>query len=144
MWQRIQTLYIAIATGLVVALFFSIKSFTVGPGGAHIDEVKYISFVPYLVLLVVAGLLQLIAVFTFNVRVLQMRTAVLAALILLGLQGWLVFDYLTAAEGVIFRWTAVFPVVAAILDFIAARFILRDQLLVESITRLRSRKRNRK
>ena len=143
MWQRIQTLYIAIATGLVVALFFSIKSFTVGPGSAHIDEVKYISFVPYLVLLVVAGLLQLIALFTFNVRVLQMRTAVLAALILLGLQGWLVFDYLTAAEGVIFRWTAVFPVVAAILDFIAARFILRDQLLVESITRLRSRKRRK-
>jgi len=144
MWQRIQTLYLAVATALVVTLFFSVKSFTVGPGGAHLDEVKYVSFIPYLILLIVAGLLQLISLVTFNVRVFQMRTAVLAGLILLGLQGWLVFDYLTAADGVIFRWTAVLPILAAILDFISARLILRDQLLVESISHLRSRKKNKK
>ena len=144
MWQRIQTLYLAIATGLVVTLFFGVKSFTVGPGGAHADEVKYISFIPYLILLIVAGLLQLIALFTFNVRVLQMRTAVLAGLVLLGLQAWLAIDYFAAPDQVVFKWTAVFPAVAAILDFIAARYILRDQLLVESITRLRSRKKNHK
>lgn len=141
MWQRIQTLYLAIATGLVVALFFCVKSFSVGTGGAHVDEVKYISFIPYAILLVIATLLQLIALLTFSVRVLQMRTAVLSALILLGLQGWLVFDYLTAADGVLFSWTAVFPLLAAILDFMAARRILMDQLIVESSSRLRSRKR---
>lgn len=144
MWQRIQTLYLAIAAALVATLFFSVKSFSVGPGGAHVDEVKYIAFIPYLILLIVAAILQLMALVTFNVRVFQMRTAVLAGLVLLGLQGWLVFDYLVAPDGVLFRWTAVLPVVAAILDFIAARHILRDQLLVESITRLRSRKKNRK
>ena len=141
MWQRIQTLFLAIATALVVTLFFCVKSFMVGPGGAHIDEVKYISFIPYTILLVIATILQVIALFTFNVRVLQMRTAVLSALILLGLQGWLVFDYMTAADGVLFRWTAILPLLAAILDFMAARRILRDQLLVESISHLRSRKR---
>ena len=144
MWQRIQTLYLAVATALVAALFFSVKSFSVGPGGSHVDEVKYIAFIPYLILLIVAGALQLISLLTFNVRVFQMRTAVLAGLVLLGLQGWLVFDYLTAADGAVFKWTAVLPVVAAILDFIAARHILRDQLLVESISRLRSRKKNGK
>lgn len=144
MWQRIQTLYLAIAAALVAVLFFSVKSFSVGTGGAHVDEVKYIDFIPYLILLIVAGALQLFALFTFKVRVFQMRTAVLAGLILLGLQGWLVFDYLTAPDGVVFRWTAVLPLIAAILDFIAARHILRDQLLVESITRLRSRKKNGK
>ena len=144
MWQRIQTLYLAIAAALVATLFFSVKSFSLGPGGAHVDEVKYIAFIPYLILLIVAAILQLMALVTFNVRVFQMRTAVLAGLVLLGLQGWLVFDYLVAPDGVLFRWTAVLPVVAAILDFIAARHILRDQLLVESITRLRSRKKNRK
>ena len=140
MWQRIQTLYLAVALGLVAILFFSVKSFMVGTGGSHIDEVKYVSFIPYLILLIVVCLLQLIALMTFKVRVLQMRTAVLAALVLLGLQGWLAFDYLTAADGVLFRWTAVLPLVAAILDFISARLILRDQLIVESSTRLRSRK----
>ena len=141
MWQRIQTLYLAVATGLVVALFFCVKSFMVGSGGSHVEEVKYISFVPYAILLVVAAILQIIALLTFRARVLQMRTAVLSALILLGLQGWLVFDYLTAADGVLFHWTAILPLLAAILDFMAARRILRDQLLVESMSRLRSRKR---
>ena len=141
MWQRIQTLYLAVALGLVVTLFFCVKSFMMGPGGSHIEEVKYISFIPYAILLAIATILQVIALLTFSVRVLQMRTAVLSALILLGLQGWLVFDYLTAADGVLFRWTAILPLLAAILDFMAARRILRDQLLVESISRLRSRKR---
>ena len=73
-----------------------------------------------------------------------MRTAVLAGLLLLALQGWLAVDYFAAAEGVIFRWTAVLPIISAILDFMAARCIFRDQLLVESITRLRSKKKNHK
>ena len=144
MWQRIQTLYLAIATGLVVALFFCVKSFSLGPGGAHVGELKYIQFFPDLTLLILVGLLQLIALGTFNVRVLQMRTAVLSGLLLIALQAWLAVDYFTAADGVVFKWTAVFPILAAILDFMAARNILRDQLLVESITRLRSRKKNHK
>lgn len=144
MWQRIQTLYLAIAAGLIVALYFCVKSFSLGPGGSHVDETKYIQSFPYLVLLILATVLHLIALGTFNVRVLQMRTAVLAGLLLLALQGWLAFDYFTAGEGVIFKWTAVFPILAAILDFMAARCILRDQLLVESISHLRSRKKNHK
>ena len=144
MWQRIQTLYLAVATGLVVALFFCVKSFSLGPGGAHVDELKYIQFFPYLTLLILTGLLQLIALGSFNVRVLQMRTAVLSGLLLIALQAWLAVDYFTAADGVVFKWTAIFPVLAAILDFMAARNILRDQLLVESISRLRSRKKNHK
>ncbi len=144
MWQRIQTLYLAVATGLVVALFFCVKSFSLGPGGAHVDELKYIQFFPYLTLLILTGLLQLIALGSFNVRVLQMRTAVLSGLLLIALQAWLAVDYFTAADGVVFKWTAIFPVLAAILDFMAARNILSDQLLVESISRLRSRKKNHK
>ena len=144
MWQRIQTLYLALATGLVVALYFCVKSFSVGPEGAHVDELKYTQFIPYLILLIIITLLQVIALGSYKVRVLQMRTAVLAGLLLLALQGWLAVDYFFAADGVIFRWTAIFPLLAAILDFIAARLIFRDQLLVESISRLRSRKKNHK
>lgn len=143
MWQRIQTLYLAIAAGLIAVLFFGVKSFTIGPGGAHVDEIRYTASFPYLTLLILAAILQLIALTTFKVRVLQMRTAVLAGLILVALQGWLAVDYFFADEGVLFRWTAILPLVAAVLDFISARYILRDQLIVESITRLRSRKKNK-
>ncbi len=144
MWQRLQTLYLCIATGLIVALFFSVKAFTLGPGGVHSVELTYIKYTPYLILLILIAILQLLAVFTFNARVFQMRTAVLSAILMIALQAWIGVDYFTADMELIFRFTAVFPLVAAILNFIAARYILRDQLLVESVSHLRSRKKNHK
>ena len=141
MWQRVQTLYLMIASALVVALFFSVKAFVFGPDGTHAQEFRYIAYTPYLILLIVVALLQVIALTTFKVRVLQMRTAVLAALILVALQGWLAVDFFTADKTVVFRWTAVFPLVAALLDVWAARAIFRDQLLVESLSSLRKRRR---
>ncbi len=141
MWQRVQTLYLMIASALVAALFFSVKAFVFGPDGTHAQEFRYIAYTPYLILLIVVALLQVIALTTFKVRVLQMRTAVLAALILVALQGWLAVDFFTADKTVVFRWTAVFPLVAALLDVWAARAIFRDQLLVESLSSLRKRRR---
>jgi hypothetical protein len=141
MWQRVQTLYLMIASALVAALFFSIKAFVFGPDGTHAQEFRYIAYTPYLILLLVVALLQVIALTTFKVRVLQMRTAVLSALILVALQGWLAVDFFTADKSVVFRWTAVFPLVAALLDVWAARAIFRDQLLVESLSSLRKRRR---
>ena len=141
MWQRVQTLYLMIASALVAALFFSVKAFVFGPDGTHAQEFRYIAYTPYLILLIVVALLQVIALTTFKVRVLQMRTAVLAALILVALQGWLAVDFFTADKTVVFRWTAIFPLVAALLDFWAARAIFRDQLLVESLSSLRKRRR---
>lgn len=144
MWQRLQTLYLCIATGLIVALFFSVKAFTLGPGGVHSVELTYIKYTPYLILLILITILQLLAVFTFNARVFQMRTAVLSAILMIALQAWIGVDYFTADKEWIFKFTAVFPLVAAILNFIVARLILRDQLLVESVSHLRSRKKNHK
>lgn len=144
MWQRLQTLYLCLATGLVVALFFSVKAFTLGPGGVHAAELTYVKYTPYLILLILITILQLLAVFTFNARVFQMRTAVLAAILMIALQAWIGVDYFTADKEWIFKFTAVFPLVAAILNFIAARYVLRDQLLVESVSHLRSRKKNHK
>ena len=141
MWQRVQTLYLMIASALVAALFFSVKAFVFGPEGTHAQEFRYIAYTPYLILLIVIALLQIIALTTFKVRVLQMRTAVLAALILVALQAWLAVDFFTADKALVFRWTAVFPLVAALLDVWAARAIFRDQLLVESLSSLRKRRR---
>ena len=36
MWQRIQTLYFAIATGLVASMFFSNIATVIGPGGEEL------------------------------------------------------------------------------------------------------------
>ena len=133
MWQRIQTLYLFLATGLVVSLFFCTKA----------GDVPYTDYWPYLVLLIVTGFLQVMALTTYKHRVFQMRTAVLSAIILIGLQGWLVYDFISTHNNPVFHVSAVFPIVAVILDFLAARSILADELLVRSADRLRSAKRKK-
>ena len=141
MWQRIQTLYLAIATALIVTLFFSDKAVIFGTGGEIARAYTYVYYTPYLILLIVIALLDLLAVTTFKNRIFQMRTAVLAALVTLALQGWLAVDYFTAADNLVFKWTAIFPLAAAILDLMGARSIYSDQLMVESFRSLRKRKR---
>ena len=133
MWQRIQTLYLFLATGLVVSLFFCMKA----------GDVPYTDYWPYLVLLIVTGFLQVMALTTYKHRVFQMRTAVLSAIILVGLQGWLVYDFISTHNNPVFHVSAVFPIVAVILDFLAARSILADELLVRSADRLRAAKRKK-
>ncbi len=133
MWQRIQTLYLLLATGLVVSLFFCTKA----------GDIPFTEYWPYLVLLIVTGFLQVMALTTYKHRVFQMRTAVLSAIILVGLQGWLVYDFISTHNDPVFHVTAVFPVVAVILDFLAARSILADELLVRSADRLRAAKRKK-
>ena len=105
---------------------------------------SYIEYLPYLILLIVISLLNLLALTTYKVRVFQMRTAVLSALITLALQIWLAVDFVYTHEAMIFKITAVFPIVAVILDFMAARGIMADQLLIESAYHLRKSRRERR
>lgn len=144
MWQRIQTLYLLLSTVLVGLLFFVNKAVIPAADGAVAQEITYTVYTPYLILLIIITLLHLIALTTFRVRVLQMRTAMFAALVTLGLQAWLAVDYFTADPGVVFRVSVLFPLAAIVLDVLAARSILADQLMVESVARLRSRRKNGK
>ena len=123
MWQRIQTLYLLIASGLLVAMYFQ-------PYGTG-----------FIILFSIALAAQLLAIVALKSRTLQMRLSNLAALLLLGLQIWMAVSYFTADPRPSLSFTAIFPIVAAILDFLAASAILRDELLVRSASRLRSSKR---
>ena len=134
MWQRIQTLYLLVATGLVASLFFCTKA----------GDITFTEYWPYLVLLVVIAFLQVLATTTWKHRIVQMRTAVLSAIILIAFQGWLVYDFIASHNTPVFHLPAVFPIGAAILDFLAARSILADEMIVRSASRLRAAKRNKK
>ena len=145
MWQRIQTLYLAVSTALLFILFFSDALTVTAPDGLH--HVTYLGFhKPYFgILLGILFAMTVLALVTFKVRILQMRLATLAGLVALGMTGWLAYFYFTAAENVTFKWTILFPLIAAICDFLAARGCFQDQLMVESAYRIRdSRKRDRK
>ncbi len=133
MWQRVQTLYLAIATALVAALFFCNKA----------GDISFVSYWPYLVLIILITLLNVLALTTFRIRVFQVRTAVLSALLTLALQVWLVVDFVVTGNNPVFHVPAIFPLLAVILDIMAARAIWADELLVRSSSRLRSSRRKK-
>ena len=146
MWQRIQTLYLAVSTALLFILFFSDALSVTAPDGLH--HVTYLGFnKPYFgILLGILFAMTVLALVTLKVRILQMRLATLAGLVALGMTGWLAYFYFKMPKDVVvFHWTAIFPLIAAICDFLAARGCFQDQLLVESAYRIReSRKRDHK
>lgn len=130
MWQRVQTLYLLISTALIASMFFSDKA----------EGIRYIEYAPYLILLIIITLLNVIALTTYRFRILQFRTAILVSLIDLAFQAWLAVDYFAESE-LVFRFTAIFPLVAVILNVLAARGIWADELMVRSAGRLRAAKR---
>lgn len=133
MWQRIQTLYLAIASALIAAMFFCDKA----------EGISFVSYWPYTVLMVLSLLLHILALTTWKFRIFQVRTAVLAAIITLALQAWLVVDFIVTGNDPLFHVPALFPLVAVILDILAARGIWADELMVRSSSRLRSSKRKK-
>lgn len=116
-------MYLLIASGLLVAMYFH-------PFGTG-----------FIVLFSIALAAQLLAIVALKSRTLQMRLSNLAGLLLSGLQVWMAVSFFTADPRPMLNMTAIFPIVAAILDFLAARAILKDELLVRSASRLRSSKR---
>lgn len=129
MWQRIQTLYLFLSTALMASLFFCKLT----------AERDFIDYTPYLILLIIISLLDILALTTYKHRIFQFRTSILSAIVTLGLQAWIVVDFL-AAKDTLYYIIAVFPLVSLILNVLAARNILSDELMVRSASRLRSSK----
>lgn len=144
MWQRAQTLYLAVATILIAVMLFGTKAVIVGGDGSVVATIKYSAYLPYLILLVIIGLLELLALTTYKFRIFQLRTAGLASLITLALLVWLGIDFAMTHNEAVFRLTAVFPVVSIILNVLAMRGILADEMMVESAYHLRKSRRERR
>ena len=75
-----------------------------------------------------------------RIRFLQMRVCVIAALILTGFQVWLAVDVISHRNEMVFSFTAAFPLVAAILDVMAAKNIMLDEMMVQAHSRIRKKK----
>lgn len=136
MWQRVQTLYFAIATLLIAALFWSDAARVAGPDGS-VGHIQYISKTIYLVWIIILTVLQVLTLGGYKWRMRQFRMSVVSVIACLGFQAWLAVDFIRFHEAMVFSWTALFPAVAAILDVFGARNILIDEALVQSANRLR-------
>lgn len=142
MWQRVQTLYFGVATLLIAALFWCDVAKIAGPDGA----VEYVGFTQksiYKIWIIILTVLQVLSLFGFKWRMKQFRVVIVTAIMCIGFQGWLVYDYIICQGSMTYSWTALFPFVAAVLDFMGARNILSDEALVQSMNRLRKSRKNR-
>lgn len=143
MWQRIQTLFLALALALAAALFFCNVTTIFGPDGAEI-HVAYTEKLVYLILTIASVLLLFSCLVSYRVRLLQMRITIFTALILLGFQGVLVYDWFMNREDMVFSVTAVFPLISSILCFMASRKIFQDEIMVRAASRLREPRKSRR
>ena len=139
MWQRIQTLYLGVATALIFSMFFCTFATVIGPDGAEIT-IGYHEKLAYLTMLIMLFTAQVAATASFKAMFLQARVSIIAALMAVGLQIWLGVDFLRFRNEMVFSFTMLFPLVAAILDIMAARRSLVDEMTLTAIKLKRKRK----
>ena len=121
MIQRIQTLYLTIALGLMATLLFGI----------------YATYTPFVVLTVAVCALLVLTIFLYKARKIQIRLCIYTSLIMLGQQIWMGVTYYQNKALVSFTVSTVFPIISIILVLLALRAIAADEALVQSYNRLR-------
>ena len=154
MIQRIQTVYLLIAEILIGALFFvPFGKIVVKAGSIYRCDIKGVypeaipkpdiifSSLPVDILWAASLILILLTIFLFRNRVLQMTLAKINIFLMLGLGGLIFYYVWSIAKQLtgIFSFTlySVFPIISAILIYLAFRAIDKDEKLVRSIDRIR-------
>lgn len=139
MWKRIQTIYTAIATLLIVAMFFCRFATILGPEGSEL-KIMYYEKISYLIMLIMLMTAGICAVFTYKNGYLQARVCMLTALMLIGFQIWLGVDFFRFRGEMVFSVTMLFPLVAAILNVLAARNAIVDAMTIQTAGKILKKK----
>lgn len=142
MWQRIQTLYLGISTVLIFSMFFCIFATIIGPEGEELT-IGYHEKIPYLAMLIMLFTAHVAATASFKVFFLQARVSMIAALMTIGFQIWIAVDFIRFHDEMTFSFTALFPLTAAILDFMAAKRSLVDEMTISAVRSVKSSRRRR-
>lgn len=153
MIQRIQSLYLLLATILNVYCLSNGIGHFYNDDGESIAEMYNLwltnaadgmhNFYPFalFVVLLIASTLSLLSILLFTRRALQMRVTSFCIILLAGWYAcYAAFVYLLCGNmEANFRphWTAVLPAVSMILLYLAFRGIMKDEMLVRSLDRLR-------
>ncbi len=142
MWQRIQTLFIGISTLLAASLFFCRFATILGPEGTE-EVIRYYEKTPYLILMIMTLTANICALFSYKMRFLQARVCIISALLMVGIQVWFAVDFIKYHNEIIFSVTMLFPIAGAILNLLAARSAMIDEMTLQAVRsarRVRKRK----
>ncbi len=154
MIQRIQSVYLLLATGLFFFMLTNPLAQIQLPGDVFLlfhhnqitavasDTFQPVPTWPVTVLIVVVMLVGLVNIFLYKHRTLQMRLCVFNILLMFGLVG-LIYFYtkytLHKFDGVrsVFLWPIVVPFISIILTYLALKGVQKDDAIVKSYERIR-------
>lgn len=151
MIQRIQTIFLLIATILSCLLFFfpleelfnaNAGTYEFGLLGVSQAGNLLYSTWPLLVLAILCTILSAGAIFCYTDRILQSRLCVLNILLWIGFSVMLlVYTFINDSKfevsATAYKITMILPIVNIVLVFMANKKILQDEKLVRSLDRLR-------
>jgi FtsH-binding integral membrane protein len=154
MIQRIQTIYLVIAAFLLVLMFSHPLAQIIVSEKLYLtlwhhkiispDNELYapVSTWPVTVLLSVIVFIEVLTIFLYKRRQLQIRLCIFNLLLMFGLVGLIYYftkTTLSNMEGVksVFLWPIVCPMIAIILNYLALKAIQKDDNLVRSYERIR-------
>lgn len=147
MIQRIQSVYVLVSALLVAALMklkfadlmVNNELYTFVARGIYNGEEMIFDGLAIFIFIPLIALLHFVVIFLYKKRILQIRILVFTIILLLGLFGLFFYFTYTGFNDVkvAFKVPIVFPVVAAILDFLAIRAIGKDEALIRSLDRIR-------
>lgn len=138
MIQRIQTVFLFIIVILQTLMFLIPFGQLITADG--IVGVKVSSSLTTMVLTFITSVVAAISIFMYKKRPIQMRMNIFNGVILLVVQGYIIYHLITI--GTLFETIkptviAIFPLISAILTFLAVRSIWKDELLVKAFNRIR-------
>ena len=142
MWKKIHTIYSIIATLLSASMFFFSFATIIGPEGTEL-KIMYYEKLPYLFMLIMLLAAGVCSIFTYRNGFLQARVCILTALMLIGFQIWLGVDFLRFRTDMVFSISAIFPIVAAILNVLAARGALVEGMTLQTAEKVLKSKKKR-
>ncbi|MBU8892558.1 MAG: DUF4293 domain-containing protein [Bacteroidales bacterium] len=152
MIQRIQSIYLLVATILLGSIFAYPFAELLGADGQLFifkfnglvienEEVLYLLTVPPIILLVITVLISFTSIFLYKKRIIQMRLNSFNIIIMIGYLGlnyYYIYNFSKQLDGVVsYEITAIFPFVAAVLTYLAIRAIGKDEALIRSMDRIR-------
>ena len=141
MFFRIQSLFLTIAAGLLVSMFFAPMIRFVGEDTVirFVEVAAFKGFTLTTIFQLVCAVLSIVTLVSFKNRIRQIRLCNLNTLILIAYQIILAVYFFQRdtklGEDAIFTVPCLFPICAAILTFIAMRYIARDEAMVIASTR---------
>ena len=147
MIQRIQSVYLLISV-ILIGLLFALPFAEITKDGAIflfnfqgvlLDGATKQSGILVSILIVILLAMHVYALISYKKRILQITVIKYSMIVLLGLLGTFAFYTAYSYNGaqISYKISAIFPLIAIVLDYMAIRGIRSDEALIRSIDRIR-------